>query len=88
MNNQDPNHSQQQQQQQYEALYGYSTHSPARLGSQPSEITTLTAFPIHAQAASDYATGYDNLYGYRPSAYYHPVANAGVPGLCLRKIDI
>lgn len=77
MNNPDPNHSQQQQ---YDSLYGYATHSPARLSAQPSEITTLTAFPIHAASAGDYSTSYDNIYGYRPSAYYHPVAS-GVPSL-------
>lgn len=75
MNNSDPNHSQQQ----YESIYGYSTHSPARISGQPSEITTLTAFPIHANTG-DYS-GYNNLYEYRPAtAYYHQVAGAGMTG--------
>lgn len=75
MNNPDPNHGAQQ----YDQLYGYTTHSPARLATQPSEITTLTSFPLHtnAGAGADYApTGYEHIYRYQPAptAYYHHAA--------------
>jgi hypothetical protein len=74
MNNPDPNHPQ-----QYESIYGYSNHSPARITAQQSEITTL--FPVHSAntGAGDY-TGYNDVYTYRPSAYYHPIGSAGLSG--------
>ncbi|KAI6192892.1 hypothetical protein M3Y99_01910500 [Aphelenchoides fujianensis] len=62
MNNQEPNH-------QYEHVYGY-TASPARLGQNAAEITTLTAFPLHS--APDYASaGSYDLYRSYPQTYYH-----------------
>lgn len=79
MNNSDPNHPQQQQ---YE-IYGYTTHSPARLTAQPAEITTLTSFPLHTNAGgnNDYSqNSYDHLYRYQPATYYHHATAAGVQG--------
>jgi hypothetical protein len=63
MNNQDPN----QQQYDHQQLYGYTTHSPARLVNS-ADITTLTAFPTDYATAA--AAGYD-LYRYPQTAYYH-----------------
>ncbi|KAI6183434.1 BHLH domain-containing protein [Aphelenchoides bicaudatus] len=79
MNNPDPNHGGSQQ---YDQLYGYTTHSPARLATQTSEITTLTSFPLHTNfgAAGDYVSGYENIYRHHqgtPTAYYHHAAAGG-----------
>ncbi|KAI6180525.1 BHLH domain-containing protein [Aphelenchoides besseyi] len=59
MNNQDPNHQYAHQ------LYAYPA-SPARLGQNTTEITTLTPFPIHS--TPDYGGAYDF---YCQRNYYH-----------------